>query len=183
MFDVSYRRSFIFLVITISNVLSVVSRLYISYKLINFELDGNQACLVVNVLIRLGRARLGAGDHAAPRWVRLSSLLALLGTGCFCSMGSCCSPPVTENPCPKRQQPGWKGPVRRGEKTRSMKERPTAPLLLVCVLLACAPCQPCPRLRSHVAAAGSSDTGISGECRCLRRGMLHFTWHFNIFQQ
>lgn len=72
MFDVSYRRSFIFLVITISNVLSVVSRLYISYKLINFELDGNQACLVVNVLIRLGRARLGAGDHAAPRWVRLS---------------------------------------------------------------------------------------------------------------
>lgn len=40
MFNVSYHRSFIFLVITISNMLSVVPPLYVSYKLINFEPDG-----------------------------------------------------------------------------------------------------------------------------------------------
>lgn len=53
MFDVSYHRSFIFLVITISNALSVFPRLCVFYKLINFEPDGNQLGLVLNVLISL----------------------------------------------------------------------------------------------------------------------------------
>lgn len=113
MFDVSYRRSFIFPVITISNALSVVSRLYISYKQINFELDGNQACLLVNVLIRLGRARLGAGDHAAPRWVRLSPSAPAPCRHCWAlgasvAGGPGAAPRERRTPAPKGSSPGEK---------------------------------------------------------------------------
>lgn len=62
--------------ITIGNALSVVSRLYISYKLINFELDENQACLVVNVLIGAGIACLGVDTGGAQEplfWMMLST--------------------------------------------------------------------------------------------------------------
>ena len=76
MFNMSYHKSFIFSVITIGSALSVVSRLYISYKLINFELDEKQACLIVNVLIGAGAACLGLGAGGAQEplfWVMLST--------------------------------------------------------------------------------------------------------------
>lgn len=73
MFDVSYHKSFVFLAITISNVLSVVSCLYVSYKLMNFELDENQACLIVHVLIRAGIACLGVDTEQPLFWVMLST--------------------------------------------------------------------------------------------------------------
>lgn len=76
MFDVSYHKSFLFLVITISNALSVVSRLYFSYKLINFELDENSACFIVHDLIRTGIASPGldtSGAWELQLWVMLSS--------------------------------------------------------------------------------------------------------------
>ena len=75
MFSVSYHKSFIFLVITIGNTLSVVSRLYVSYKLISFELDENQACLI-NVVIGAGIACLGVDTRGAQEplfWMMLST--------------------------------------------------------------------------------------------------------------
>lgn len=65
MFNVSYHQSFIFLVITICSTLSMCSRLYVSYKLINFELDENQVCFLVNVLIGAGIACLEVDNGRA----------------------------------------------------------------------------------------------------------------------
>lgn len=65
MFDMSYHQSFIFLAIAICSALSVGSHLYVSYKLINFELDENQVCFLVNVLIGAGIACLGVGNGGA----------------------------------------------------------------------------------------------------------------------
>lgn len=66
----------LFLAITIGNVLSVVSCLYVSYKLINFELDESQACLVVHVRIGAGRPCPVVGTGGAQEllfWMMLST--------------------------------------------------------------------------------------------------------------
>ena len=76
MFDVSYHKSFIFLLITIDSALSVVSRLYISCKLINFELGENPV-----------RLRSGSGLEE-----RAGGLVAEQPRNCCC--GRCSAPLV-----------------------------------------------------------------------------------------
>lgn len=63
MLDVSHHKGFLSLLITISCTLSLLPHPYISYKLINFELDENQVCHVGDVWHGAGIACLGADNR------------------------------------------------------------------------------------------------------------------------
>ena len=111
MFDVSYHKSFIFLAITIGNTLSVVSRLYVSYKLINFELEETGACVIVNVLIRAGLACLGVDNGAQELLFQV--MLSTSGPGppsdsgglrCFGGPASPALTPQPGSPCGQWKQ-------------------------------------------------------------------------------
>lgn len=104
MFNVSYHESFISLLITISRALSLLSRPYISYKLINFELDENQVCHVGNVWGRAGIAcpQADNGLIAGPA-VPGDSQHLCSGSSVLVVGSRCCSDPASPAHAP---QPG-----------------------------------------------------------------------------